>query len=96
MEVLKIGQVQSLKEEEVSRSSHPLRHKTGDLFSGEKKTESCDGRIPGVMEGEGVIQKACGLSASLQAEGQNLPPSPPPHLSSQYASGQTDTLQVQD
>lgn len=58
MEVLKIGQMQSLKEEEVSRSSCPLRHKTGDLLSGEKKTESRDGRIPGVMEGEGAIQKA--------------------------------------
>lgn len=53
-----MGQMQSLKEEEVSRSSCPLRHKTGDLLSGEKKTESRDGRIPGVMEGEGAIQKA--------------------------------------
>lgn len=68
--MLKIGQVKVYKEEEASRSSHSLRQKIADILQVKKKKGSHDGRIPGLVEGEGAILKAYGLSASLHTEGQ--------------------------
>lgn len=89
-ELLKQDRSEVCKEEDVSKYSHPLRQKIGNLLSGEERKKDLDGMIPGVKE-VGSPSESPRVKCKLTPKVRPVHPSrsPPPRLSFHCAGGQT-------